>query len=119
MVAADTLEETRFAVVEAENADAALKLLETRVDVCLLFTDIQMPGSCDGDGPGATGSRPVAQQADPYGGEVTAGGRTSWCQKRIRRSKQSNGWSRAGQLSRAQTRCSERTAPPGRGSRDC
>jgi two-component system, response regulator PdtaR len=48
MVAADTLEENGFAVVEAANADAALKLLETRDDVRLLFTDIQMPGSCDG-----------------------------------------------------------------------
>jgi CheY-like chemotaxis protein len=48
MVAADTLEEHGFGVVEAESADAALKLLETRDDVRLLFTDIQMPGSCDG-----------------------------------------------------------------------
>jgi two-component system, response regulator PdtaR len=48
MVAADTLEENGFGVVEAANADAALKLLETRDDVRLLFTDIQMPGSCDG-----------------------------------------------------------------------
>jgi two-component system, response regulator PdtaR len=47
MVAADTLEENGFTVVEAANADAALKLLETRDDVRLLFTDIQMPGSCD------------------------------------------------------------------------
>jgi two-component system, response regulator PdtaR len=46
--AADLLEEHGFGVVEAENADAALKLLETRDDVRLLFTDIQMPGSCDG-----------------------------------------------------------------------
>ena len=30
---------------EAANAHAALKLLETRDDVRLLFTDIQMPGS--------------------------------------------------------------------------
>jgi CheY-like chemotaxis protein len=30
---------------QAANADAALKLLETRDDVRLLFTDIQMPGS--------------------------------------------------------------------------
>ena len=48
--AADLLEEHGFGVVEAENADAALKLLETRDDVRLLFTDIQMPGSCDGMG---------------------------------------------------------------------
>ena len=48
MHAAGLLEENGFGVVEAENADAALKLLETRDDVRLLFTDIQMPGSCDG-----------------------------------------------------------------------
>jgi two-component system, response regulator PdtaR len=48
MHAADLLEENGFRVVEAANADAALKLLETRDDVRLLFTDIQMPGSCDG-----------------------------------------------------------------------
>jgi CheY-like chemotaxis protein len=46
--AAGLLEENGFGVVEAENADAALKLLETRDDVRLLFTDIQMPGSCNG-----------------------------------------------------------------------
>jgi two-component system, response regulator PdtaR len=46
--AAGLLEDHGFGVVEAENADAALKLLETRDDVRLLFTDIQMPGSCDG-----------------------------------------------------------------------
>ena len=49
--AAGLLEDHGFGVVEAENADAALKLLETRDDVRLLFTDIQMPGSCDGMDP--------------------------------------------------------------------
>ena len=48
MYAADLLEENGFSVVEAENADTALKLLETRDDVRLLFTDVRMPGSCDG-----------------------------------------------------------------------
>jgi two-component system, response regulator PdtaR len=48
MYAADLLEENGFGVVEAENADAALKVLETRDDVRLLFTDVKMPGSCDG-----------------------------------------------------------------------
>jgi PleD family two-component response regulator len=48
MHAAGMLEENGYGVVEAENADAALKLLETRDDVRLLFTDIQMPGSCTG-----------------------------------------------------------------------
>jgi CheY-like chemotaxis protein len=48
MHAAGLLAENGFDVLEAKNADAALKLLETRDDVRLLFTDIQMPGSCDG-----------------------------------------------------------------------
>jgi two-component system, response regulator PdtaR len=46
--AADLLEEHGFRVIEARNAAAALKVLETRDDVRLLFTDIQMPGTLDG-----------------------------------------------------------------------
>jgi CheY-like chemotaxis protein len=46
--AADLLEENGYAVVEAPNAEAALKTLENRPDVRLLFTDIQMPGAIDG-----------------------------------------------------------------------
>jgi CheY-like chemotaxis protein len=46
--AADLLEENGFSVLEAANADAALKVLEKRPDVKLLFTDVQMPGSLDG-----------------------------------------------------------------------
>jgi CheY-like chemotaxis protein len=46
--AADLLEENGFSVLEAADADAALKLLETRPDVKLLFTDVQMPGSLNG-----------------------------------------------------------------------
>jgi two-component system, response regulator PdtaR len=46
--AADLLEEHGFRVVEARNAAAALNVLETRDDVRLLFTDIQMPGTLDG-----------------------------------------------------------------------
>jgi two-component system, response regulator PdtaR len=37
MYAADLLEENGFGVVEAENADAALKVLETRDDVRVAF----------------------------------------------------------------------------------
>jgi CheY-like chemotaxis protein len=48
MYAAGLLEENGFGVVEAENADAALKLLENRDDVRLLFTDIQMPAHATG-----------------------------------------------------------------------
>src|SRR5271156_1842351 len=46
--AADLLEEHGFRVLEARNAAAALKVLESRDDVRLLFTDIQMPGALDG-----------------------------------------------------------------------
>jgi len=45
---ADFLEEEGFSVIEAEQAESALILLETRPDVKLLFTDVQMPGSLNG-----------------------------------------------------------------------
>jgi len=37
-----------FEVVEAENADQAIAILESRPDITVVFTDIQMPGSMDG-----------------------------------------------------------------------
>jgi CheY-like chemotaxis protein len=37
-----------FEVVEAANADEAIEILETRQDITVVFTDIQMPGSMDG-----------------------------------------------------------------------
>jgi CheY-like chemotaxis protein len=46
--AAELLEENGFSVLEAKDADAALKVLESRPDVKLLFTDVQMPGSLNG-----------------------------------------------------------------------
>jgi two-component system, response regulator PdtaR len=46
--AADLLEENDFSVLEAPDADAALRLLEARPDVRLLFTDVEMPGSLNG-----------------------------------------------------------------------
>jgi CheY-like chemotaxis protein len=46
--ATDLLEENGFSVLEAKDADAALKLLQSRHDVKLLFTDVQMPGSLNG-----------------------------------------------------------------------
>ena len=49
MTAADELEEAGFHVLEAANADVALKVLEARSDeVQVLFTDVDMPGSMDG-----------------------------------------------------------------------
>jgi two-component sensor histidine kinase/CheY-like chemotaxis protein len=48
MRAVDMVEDAGFSPVEAVNADAALAILESRSDIELLFTDIQMPGSMDG-----------------------------------------------------------------------
>jgi two-component system, response regulator PdtaR len=42
------LEDAGFAVLEACNADVALKILESRIDIDAVFTDIQMPGSLCG-----------------------------------------------------------------------
>jgi two-component sensor histidine kinase/CheY-like chemotaxis protein len=48
MRAVDIVEDAGFNAVEAVSADEALSILETRSDIALLFTDIQMPGSMDG-----------------------------------------------------------------------
>src|ERR1700719_2793515 len=48
MRAVDIVEDAGFIPVEAVNADQALAILESRSDIELLFTDIQMPGSMDG-----------------------------------------------------------------------
>jgi two-component sensor histidine kinase/DNA-binding response OmpR family regulator len=48
MRAVDIVQDAGFTPIEAVNADEALAILESRSDVNLLFTDIQMPGSMDG-----------------------------------------------------------------------
>ena len=48
MRAVDIVEDAGFFAIEAVNADEALAILESRSDIDLLFTDIQMPGSMDG-----------------------------------------------------------------------
>ncbi|MBY0259347.1 response regulator [Methylobacterium sp.] len=49
MEAADTLVDAGFEVVEASHADNALSVLESRDDVGVLMTDVDMPrGSMDG-----------------------------------------------------------------------
>ena len=42
------LEEAGYDVILADNADAAIAILEARADIHLVFTDIDMPGSIDG-----------------------------------------------------------------------
>jgi two-component sensor histidine kinase/CheY-like chemotaxis protein len=48
MRAVAIVEDAGFTPIEAVNADDALAILESRTDIELLFTDIQMPGSMDG-----------------------------------------------------------------------
>ena len=44
----DMIEDAGFHVLEAANADEAIVLLETRLDIRVVFTDIDMPGSMNG-----------------------------------------------------------------------
>lgn len=44
----EALEEAGYTVLSANNADAAIRILEARLDITLVFTDIDMPGSMDG-----------------------------------------------------------------------
>ena len=46
--ALDVVESAGYEAIEAENADEAIRILERRTDVRLIFTDIDMPGSMDG-----------------------------------------------------------------------
>ena len=50
MRAVDMVEDAGYTPVEAVDADEAVEILESRSDIALMFTDIQMPGSMDGLG---------------------------------------------------------------------
>ena len=42
------IEDAGYEVVEAGDADEAIRILESRSDIRVVFTDIHMPGSMDG-----------------------------------------------------------------------
>jgi CheY-like chemotaxis protein len=46
--AIDMIEDAGFEAIAAADADEAIRILESRNDIRLVFTDIQMPGSMDG-----------------------------------------------------------------------
>jgi two-component system, response regulator PdtaR len=48
MDAVDMVRAAGFDVVEAANADEAILILESRFDITVVFTDVQMPDSMDG-----------------------------------------------------------------------
>jgi DNA-binding NtrC family response regulator len=46
--AVSMVEAAGFEAIEAGNADEAVRILESRKDIRIVFTDINMPGSMDG-----------------------------------------------------------------------
>ena len=46
--ACNMLKDDGFEVIGAASAHEAIQILETRSDICLIFTDVQMPGTMDG-----------------------------------------------------------------------
>ena len=44
----DLVEDAGFEAIEARDADQAVEILEGRLDIRVVFTDIDMPGSMDG-----------------------------------------------------------------------
>ena len=48
MNAVDMIEQAGHQVIEAANADEAIRILESRFDIEVVFSDVSMPGSMDG-----------------------------------------------------------------------
>lgn len=48
MMAVDLVEDAGFEAVEAMGSDDAVRILESRPDIRIVFTDIDMPGGLDG-----------------------------------------------------------------------
>ena len=48
IAALEFLEIAGFEVIEASSADEAIRVLEARPEIHLVFTDVEMPGSIDG-----------------------------------------------------------------------
>ena len=48
LFAIDMIEDAGFAVIDVANASEAIGILETRPDIRIVFTDVDMPGGIDG-----------------------------------------------------------------------
>ena len=48
MGAVDLVRSAGYEALEARNAEEAIRILESRSDIDLVFTDVQMPGTMDG-----------------------------------------------------------------------
>ena len=69
MGAADMFLDAGYRVLEAGNAEEALRLFETNADIRVLFTDVSMPGSMNG----ADLARDVARRWPAIGIIMTSG----------------------------------------------
>jgi len=74
MIAVDILEDEGFTVLEVATADEAWAMLQSRRDIGVLFTDVNMPGSMDGL---ALAERVAASW--PYIRLVVTSGRRGFC----------------------------------------
>jgi CheY-like chemotaxis protein len=48
MNAVDLMEQAGHSVIDAANADEAIRILESRADIEIVFSDVSMPGTMDG-----------------------------------------------------------------------
>jgi CheY-like chemotaxis protein len=48
LMAVGVVEDAGFEAIEAADADEAVRILESRTDIRIVFSDIDMPGSMDG-----------------------------------------------------------------------
>ena len=48
LMAGTMVEDAGLQPLYAKNADEAVAILETRTDICIVFTDVDMPGAMDG-----------------------------------------------------------------------
>ncbi|HEV7909878.1 MAG TPA: response regulator [Methylocella sp.] len=71
LTGADLLAEAGFEVLEAGNADEAMRILEATPEVRVVFSDVEMPGSLDGLGL----ARNICQRWPSIGIVLTSGHR--------------------------------------------
>jgi CheY-like chemotaxis protein len=64
LCAVETVEGVGFEGIEAANADEAIRILESRSDIRVVFTDLHMPGAMDGPQARACGPQPMAADQD-------------------------------------------------------
>lgn len=47
-IVVDAIQDAGYVAIQANDADGAIAILETRKDIRIVFTDIEMPGTMDG-----------------------------------------------------------------------